>query len=152
MPKEFVKFLFLFLVAFLFDNYAIENSGEYVGKWKQIYFTHLRIMYCSFRIFSISSFSITDFLLCRGCGHEIVDPSHITHIPSKVAHRQRNDTISGQNGTLIQLFKNPDGIWSSHYVYIYTLDLISVETYVQLYETYVQLRLILRLKFSRLAP
>nr|XP_022322221.1 uncharacterized protein LOC111123868 [Crassostrea virginica] len=82
MPKEFVKFLFLFLVAFLFDNYAIENSGEYV-----------------------------DFLLCRGCGHEIVDPSHITHIPSKVAHRQRNDTISGQNGTLIQLFKNPDGMY-----------------------------------------
>ena len=105
-------------------------------------------MYCSFRIFSISSFSITDFLLCRGCGHEIVDPSHITHIPSKVAHRQRNDTISGQNGTLIQLFKNPDGIFDHHII----LDLISVETYVQLYETYVQLRLILRLKLSKLAP
>lgn len=32
------------------------------------------------------------------------------------------------------------------------LDLISVETYVQLYEAYVQLRLILRLKLSKLAP
>ena len=76
-------------------------------------------MYCSFRIFSMSSFSITDFLLCRGCGHEIVDPSHITHIPSKVAHRQRNDTISGQNGTLIQLFKNPDGIYDHHNMYTF---------------------------------
>lgn len=69
---------------------------------------NLSIVHFEFSLYLL--FSITDFLLCRGCGHEIVDPSHITHIPSKVAHRQRNDTISGQNGTLIQLFKNPDGI------------------------------------------
>lgn len=55
-------------------------------------------------------FHIVDFILCRSCGHEILHPSAIIQVPSKVAHRQRNDTIAGRNGTLIQLFKNPDGI------------------------------------------
>lgn len=54
-------------------------------------------------------FHIVDFILCRSCGHEILHPSAIIQVPSKVAHRQRNDTIAGRNGTLIQLFKNPDG-------------------------------------------
>ncbi|XP_041360952.1 protein cereblon-like [Gigantopelta aegis] len=47
------------------------------------------------------------FLLCRHCGYDVASSSHILSVPSKLAHRQRNDTIAQNKGVLIQLFKNP---------------------------------------------
>ncbi|KAK7091564.1 hypothetical protein V1264_009229 [Littorina saxatilis] len=49
------------------------------------------------------------FLLCRQCGLEITRADNLVNVPSRIAHRQRNDTLSGTRGILIQLFKNPDG-------------------------------------------
>ncbi|XP_076437793.1 uncharacterized protein LOC143276980 [Babylonia areolata] len=49
------------------------------------------------------------FLLCRQCGLEITRADNLLNIPSPLAHRQRNDTLSGTKGVLIQLFKNPHG-------------------------------------------
>lgn len=78
--RELVKFICYVFLAYLLDKSVKAVPGDYV-----------------------------DFILCRSCGHEILHPSAIIQVPSKVAHRQRNDTIAGRNGTLIQLFKNPDG-------------------------------------------
>ena len=50
-----------------------------------------------------------DFLLCRNCGHEIVQAQDLIRKPSGLALRQRNDTILGVKGVLIQLFENPQG-------------------------------------------
>ncbi|XP_061178077.1 protein cereblon-like [Saccostrea echinata] len=77
-----VKFIFLLHIVYYLDRSVIASTVDYV-----------------------------DYILCRNCGHEVVHPSHLIQIPSKLAHRQRNDTIGGQNGTLIQLFKNPDGVY-----------------------------------------
>ncbi|XP_063407579.1 protein cereblon-like [Mytilus trossulus] len=54
---------------------------------------------------------ITDYLLCRKCGHEIARGTDLTAVPSKLAHRQRNDSISGVKDVLIQLFQNPHGLY-----------------------------------------
>ncbi|XP_076349843.1 protein cereblon-like isoform X2 [Tachypleus tridentatus] len=50
-----------------------------------------------------------DFLLCRQCGHDITEASHLKSIASKVALHQRNDTILGVPGVLLQLFRNRAG-------------------------------------------
>ncbi|XP_013390875.1 uncharacterized protein LOC106159203 [Lingula anatina] len=50
-----------------------------------------------------------DYLLCRHCGHEVAKASHLLHVPSPLALRQRNDTILGVKEVLIQLFQNPQG-------------------------------------------
>ncbi|XP_046546496.1 uncharacterized protein LOC124256556 [Haliotis rubra] len=52
---------------------------------------------------------IEGYLLCRRCGNEIAKAADLLAIPSDLAHRQRNDTISGHSGVLIQLFRNPQG-------------------------------------------
>ncbi|XP_025090866.1 protein cereblon homolog [Pomacea canaliculata] len=49
------------------------------------------------------------FLLCRHCGLEVTRADSLVKIPSQLAHRQRNDTLAGAKGVLIQLFKNPQG-------------------------------------------
>ena len=48
-------------------------------------------------------------LLCRKCGHDITTAVHLNNKASKLALRQRNDTILGVQQRLIQLFKNPHG-------------------------------------------
>ena len=53
---------------------------------------------------------ITDSLLCRRCGHDIAEGSKLENRASKLALRQRNDTVLGVQQCLIQLFKNPHGI------------------------------------------
>ncbi|XP_021354382.1 protein cereblon-like isoform X2 [Mizuhopecten yessoensis] len=50
---------------------------------------------------------VTDYLLCRKCGHEVVRAANLINIPSKVALRQRNSTFGGVPEILIQQFKNP---------------------------------------------
>ncbi|XP_048729819.1 protein cereblon-like [Ostrea edulis] len=80
--SKLVKFLVLLFIAYLLDKTVIASTGEYI-----------------------------DYILCRNCGHEIIHPYHLIQMPSKLAHRQRNDTIGGRNETLIQLFKNPDGVY-----------------------------------------
>ncbi|XP_033727848.1 protein cereblon homolog [Pecten maximus] len=62
-----------------------------------------------FSLDSVSSVAdeITDFLLCRKCGHEIVRAAHLINIPSKMALRQRNSTLGGVPEILIQQFRNP---------------------------------------------
>ncbi|XP_050405463.1 protein cereblon [Patella vulgata] len=49
------------------------------------------------------------YLLCRACGNEVTQTSELMTVASKLAHRQRNDTLSGSDPVLIQLFKNPQG-------------------------------------------
>ena len=51
-----------------------------------------------------------DSLLCRKCGHDIATAANLNNMASKLALRQRNDTILGVQQCLIQLFKNPHGI------------------------------------------
>ncbi|KAH9491604.1 hypothetical protein Btru_031016 [Bulinus truncatus] len=51
------------------------------------------------------------FLLCRKCGHEVAKAQHLFSMPSNMALRQRNDTISSSNKVLIQLFKNPHDVY-----------------------------------------
>ncbi|XP_020619379.1 protein cereblon-like isoform X3 [Orbicella faveolata] len=51
----------------------------------------------------------SDSLLCRKCGHDITVAANLNNIGSKLAIRQRNDTILGVKHCLIQLFKNPHG-------------------------------------------
>ncbi|XP_013787821.1 protein cereblon homolog [Limulus polyphemus] len=50
-----------------------------------------------------------DYLLCRQCGHDITEASHLKSIASRIALHQRNDTILGVRGVLLQLFRNPAG-------------------------------------------
>lgn len=52
---------------------------------------------------------ISDSLLCRRCGHDIAEGSKLENRASKLALRQRNDTVLGVQQCLIQLFKNPHG-------------------------------------------
>lgn len=54
---------------------------------------------------------IADSLLCRKCGHDITVAANLDNKASKLALRQRNDTILGVQECLIQLFKNPHGIF-----------------------------------------
>lgn len=51
----------------------------------------------------------TDSLLCRKCGHDITAAANLDNRASRLALRQRNDTILGVQQCLIQLFKNPHG-------------------------------------------
>ncbi|XP_059139972.1 protein cereblon-like [Physella acuta] len=51
------------------------------------------------------------YLLCRKCGYEIAKAQHLFSMPSSLALRQRNDTIANSDKVLIQLFKNPQGIY-----------------------------------------
>ncbi|KAJ7337810.1 hypothetical protein OS493_007967 [Desmophyllum pertusum] len=51
----------------------------------------------------------SDSLLCRKCGHDVAVAANLNNIGSKLALRQRNDTILGVKQCLIQLFKNPHG-------------------------------------------
>lgn len=48
-------------------------------------------------------------MLCRKCGHGIVKPVDFIFVPTAKALRQRNDTISAEKKTLIQLLENPQG-------------------------------------------
>lgn len=106
--RELVKFICYVFLAYLLDKSVKAVPGDYVGRY-EILFNCCHTSHSSQdSIYHL--FHIVDFILCRSCGHEILHPSAIIQVPSKVAHRQRNDTIAGRNGTLIQLFKNPDGI------------------------------------------
>lgn len=53
--------------------------------------------------------NFADFLLCSHCGHEVARAADLLTVPSTKALRQRNDTILGVRGVLIQLFENPQG-------------------------------------------
>lgn len=108
--RELVKFICYVFLAYLLDKSVKAVPGDYVGRY-EILFNCCHTSHSSQdQHLPPSLFHIVDFILCRSCGHEILHPSAIIQVPSKVAHRQRNDTIAGRNGTLIQLFKNPDGI------------------------------------------
>ncbi|KAI0242121.1 hypothetical protein LSAT2_014838 [Lamellibrachia satsuma] len=50
-----------------------------------------------------------EYLICHQCGHDITPASQLRGIPSKLALAQRNDTVLGIEGLLIQLFQNPQG-------------------------------------------
>ena len=56
---------------------------------------------------------VVDTLLCRKCGYDITTAANLSNIASKLALRQRNDTILGVQQCLFQLFKNPHGIFMS---------------------------------------
>ncbi|XP_029180705.2 uncharacterized protein LOC114948308 [Acropora millepora] len=51
----------------------------------------------------------SDSLLCRRCGHDITYAAKLDNRASKLALRQRNDTILGVQQCLVQLFRNPQG-------------------------------------------
>ena len=56
-------------------------------------------------------FFSSDFFLCRKCGREIVEVADMINIPSKLTMRQRNETFGLKSEVLIQLFKNPHGMF-----------------------------------------
>ena len=64
-------------------------------------------------------------LLCRKCGHDITTAVHLYNKASKLALRQRNDTILGVQQRLIQLFKNPHGTLIYTIVFLYHRQTIS---------------------------
>ncbi|KAI8506046.1 hypothetical protein Bbelb_163990 [Branchiostoma belcheri] len=68
-----------------------------------LYILDVRICFCE----ESANDEFEEYLLCRQCGLEIARASDLNKRPSKAAHRQRNDTIAGVDGVLIQLFKNP---------------------------------------------
>ncbi|XP_060081032.1 uncharacterized protein LOC132560381 [Ylistrum balloti] len=70
----------------------------------------LMIVYFSLENVASVADEITDFLLCRKCGHEVVRATHLINIPSKLSLRQRNSTLGGVPGILIQRFRNPHGM------------------------------------------
>jgi len=43
----------------------------------------------------------------------VTDAEHFIHKPSILAKHFRNDTVLGIHGVLIQLFENPEGIYSA---------------------------------------
>ena len=55
-------------------------------------------------------------MLCRKCGHGIVKPVDFISVPTAKALRQRNDTISAEKKTLIQLLENPQGDYFSSFL------------------------------------
>ena len=67
-------------------------------------------------------------LLCRKCGHDITTAVHLYNKASKLALRQRNDTILGVQQRLIQLFKNPHGTLIYAIVFLYHCQTISSAT------------------------
>ncbi|XP_069106674.1 protein cereblon-like [Argopecten irradians] len=75
-------------------------------------------LYFSLDVVGTVADDITDFLLCRKCGHEIVRASQLINFPSKVALKQRNSTLGGVPEILIQQFKNPHG---AHFEIITTI-------------------------------
>ncbi|KAJ8322245.1 hypothetical protein KUTeg_000716 [Tegillarca granosa] len=81
----------------------VTNCCKFVVTFFIIYFASVP--------FGIFAEEFADLLLCRKCGHEVARASNVIRVPSKLAHRQRNDTVSGVEKVLIQLFKNPDGLF-----------------------------------------
>ena len=59
---------------------------------------------------------VTECLLCRRCGHEVVPADFLCNKPSEQALRQRNNTVLDKDEVLIQLFENPHGIFSANLV------------------------------------
>ncbi|XP_028402177.1 uncharacterized protein LOC114525155 [Dendronephthya gigantea] len=52
----------------------------------------------------------SEVLLCRQCGHNIVDSREVVDIKSILALKYKNASVLGPKGTLVQTFKNPEGI------------------------------------------
>ena len=50
-----------------------------------------------------------EVLLCRQCGHSVVDESEVVDIKSTLALRYKNASVLGPKGTLVQTFRNPQG-------------------------------------------
>ena len=50
-----------------------------------------------------------EVLLCRQCGHSVVDGSEVVDIKSTLALRYKNASVLGPKGTLVQTFRNPQG-------------------------------------------
>eukprot|EP00058_Branchiostoma_floridae_P003591 XP_002589079.1 hypothetical protein BRAFLDRAFT_213715 [Branchiostoma floridae] len=73
-----------------------------------------------------------EYLLCRQCGLEIAKASDLNKRPSRAAHRQRNDTIAGVDGVLIQLFKNPQG-YTQNFFEVITAETANVQQHGQPY-------------------
>ena len=59
---------------------------------------------------------VVNFLLCRSCGHEVAESKYFIRRPSALSKLNRNDTVLGVPGILIQLFENPQGLPHSHCV------------------------------------
>ncbi len=51
-----------------------------------------------------------EVLLCRQCGHNIVDESEVVDIKSTLALKYKNASVLGPKGTLVQTFRNPQGL------------------------------------------
>ncbi|KAK2144196.1 hypothetical protein LSH36_777g02119 [Paralvinella palmiformis] len=52
---------------------------------------------------------VLEYLLCRQCGHEVTKADDLLRVTSVKSIGQRNATILGQKGVLIQRFENPQG-------------------------------------------
>ncbi|CAE1279815.1 unnamed protein product [Acanthosepion pharaonis] len=76
-------------------------------------FTYSLLVACTISNF-VSALALSDgleafYLVCRQCGHGAALTNNLINVPSSMAYRQRNDTIQGQEETIIQLFRNPEG-------------------------------------------
>ncbi|KAL8591776.1 hypothetical protein ACOMHN_032318 [Nucella lapillus] len=79
-----------------------------VGNALEFFFAVLLIQLIANTVCNTSE-DFEGFLLCRQCGLEISRTDSLLNVASPLAHRQRNDSFSGNKGVLIQLFKNPQG-------------------------------------------
>ncbi|CAD5114158.1 DgyrCDS3301 [Dimorphilus gyrociliatus] len=70
-------------------------------------FTILIILYTFTGL--IADTNIQRSFLCRQCGHTVVFANDLTRVASDMSLRQRNDSLLGRKGTLIQLLQNPAG-------------------------------------------
>ena len=55
-------------------------------------------------------FKLAGVLLCRQCGHSIVDGREVVDIKSSLALKYKNVSVFGPGGTLVQTFRNPQGM------------------------------------------
>ena len=53
-----------------------------------------------------------EVLLCRQCGHTIVDGREVVDIKSTLALKYKNISVFNPKGTLVQTFKNPQGLYN----------------------------------------
>jgi hypothetical protein len=57
------------------------------------------------------NFQFVEVLLCRQCGHSIVDEHEVVDIKSTLALKYKNASVFGPKGTLVQTFRNPQGLF-----------------------------------------
>ena len=57
-----------------------------------------------------------EVLLCRQCGHSIVDGREVVDIKSALALKYKNVSVFNPKGTLVQTFQNPQGLNSRNFI------------------------------------